>query len=158
MLLLLPALLVATVAAYGIYQPSKCKPLPENDQITYTYSEELDDSYGSNGKYKEDTTVQARCAKQLWDFMGSNKATCKKGRWTPEIGTCIPGRCSLSALKAKGSYERVDVDKQHGIDKVENLQKVTAYTSTKVAEGYICCLGHWMKSESCPTIMKPDLY
>ncbi|WKY05000.1 hypothetical protein Q1695_005760 [Nippostrongylus brasiliensis] len=158
MLLLLPAFLVANVAAYGVYTPSNCKPLEKKDEIVYTYSEELDSGYSSDGKYKQGTTVKARCAKQLWDLMGSDTATCKNGRWSPEIGTCIPGRCSLSALKAKGSYERVDVDKQHGIDKVENLQKVTAYTSTKVAEGYICCLGHWMKSESCPTIMKPDLY
>ncbi|VDL71686.1 unnamed protein product [Nippostrongylus brasiliensis] len=158
MLLLLPALLVANVAAYGIYQPSKCKPLPENDQITYTYSEELDGGFGSDQKYNQGTKVKARCAKTLWDLMGNGEATCKSGRWTPEIGSCIPGRCSINALKSKGPYERVVADKLHGMDKVENLQKVTAYKSTKEAENFICCLGHWMTSESCPTIMKPDLH
>ncbi|WKY04999.1 hypothetical protein Q1695_005759 [Nippostrongylus brasiliensis] len=157
MLILLPALLVANVAAYGVYTPSKCKPLEKKDEIVYTYSEELDSGYSSDGKYKQGTTVRARCAKQLWDLMGSDTATCKNGRWSPEIGTCIPGRCSLNALKGMG-YQSFGEVRQHGTDKVENLQKVTAYKSTKEAENFICCLGKWMPSENCPTVMKPDLY
>ncbi|VDL71687.1 unnamed protein product [Nippostrongylus brasiliensis] len=130
MFLLLPALLVANVAAYGVYQPTDCKPLEKNDQIVYKYSEELDDGYASNGKYKQGTTVEARCAKQLWDLME---------------------RCSLKSLKDMG-YSTMGEVKLHGADKVENQHKVT----TKEGGDFTCCLGFWVQNDQCANIMKQD--